>query len=188
MFRRWIAPLIIVIAIAGLWITNTRCVFACSCIMPGTPQEEITRSDAVFSGKVTQLTPAKALDGTEAIKVSFEVGQVWKGQIPQELLVETSSSSASCGYNFESGKEYLVYAYSNEGQLSVNLCSRTALLADSQQDVTALGQSTAPAAAPEASPATASSGQSTRTLMIVGGLVAVAAVAAIGGWRYTRRA
>lgn len=188
MFRRWIAPLIIVIAIAGLWITNTRCVFACSCIMPGTPQEEITRSDAVFSGKVTQLTPTKAIDGTEAIKVSFEVGQVWKGQIPQELLVETSSSSASCGYSFESGKEYLVYAYSNEGQLSVGLCSRTALLADAQQDVTALGQGTAPVAAPEASPATASSGQSNRTLMIVGGLVAVAAVAAIGGWRYTRRA
>ncbi|HEY0606178.1 MAG TPA: hypothetical protein VGD58_24870 [Herpetosiphonaceae bacterium] len=188
MFRRWISPLIIVIAIAGLWFTSTRCVFACSCIMPGTPQEEITRSDAVFSGKVTQLTPTKALDGTEAIKVSFEVGQVWKGQIPQELLVETSSSSASCGYSFESGKEYLVYAYSNEGQLSVGLCSRTALLADAQEDVTALGQSTAPVAAPEASPTVASGGQSNQTLMIIGGLVAVAAVAAIGGWRYTRRA
>lgn len=188
MFRRWISPLIIVIAIAGLWFTNTTCVFACSCIMPGTPQEEITRSDAVFSGKVTQLTPVTNQDGIGSIKVSFEVGQVWKGQIPQELLVETSDSSASCGYSFESGKEYLVYAYSNEGQLSVGLCSRTALLADAQQDITALGQSTAPSAAPEASPVAAPAAQSNQTLLLVGGLVAIAAVAAIGGWRYTRRA
>lgn len=187
MFRRWISPLIIVIAAGWLWVANTTCVYACSCIMPGTPQEEVTRSDAVFSGKVTQQTPAAGLDGSEAIKVSFEVGQVWKGQIPQELLLETSGSSASCGYTFENGKEYLVYAYSNEGQLSVNLCSRTALVADAQEDLTALGQSTVPAAAPE-TPAAESASQSSRPLAIIAGLAVVAAVAAIGGWRYTRRA
>jgi hypothetical protein len=188
MIRRWIAPLIIVI-VGSLWFASSTCVFACSCVPPQAPQEEAARSDAVFSGKVTQQTPnANLVEGTQSLKVAFEVGQVWKGSVPQQILLATSDSSASCGYTFENGKEYLVYANTVEGQLSVSLCSRTQLLADAQEDVSVLGQSTAPVAVAAEAPSAQSGGASTRQIALIAGLAVVAAAGLFGGWRYMRRA
>jgi hypothetical protein len=188
MFRRWIAPLIIVLA-GGLWFASATCVFACSCVPPQAPQEEAARADAVFSGKVTQQTPGTSLlEGGESLKVAFEVGQVWKGNVPQQILLATSGSSASCGYTFENGKEYVVYANTVEGQLSVSLCSRTRPVAEAQEDFGALGQGSAPVAVSPAPSAEAAGGGSSRQVTIIAGLAVLAAVAAFGGWRYTRRA
>ncbi|MBI2572815.1 hypothetical protein HYV86_03070 [Candidatus Woesearchaeota archaeon] len=120
---------------------------ACSCIQPGSPQESLDQATAVFVGKVIEIQPPiLPLSSTDPIKVTFEVSQVWKGDITQTTIVKTAQDSASCGYLFELGQEYIVYTYdyNQDGDLATGLCTRTALLSRAQQDVDALGTNTLP--------------------------------------------
>lgn len=118
---------------------------ACSCIMPESPQQTLQKSAAVFTGRVTGMTGE--VDGplgfggssADPVIVSFDVSRAWKGITENRVEIITAQSSASCGYRFEKGKEYLVYAYESEGKLSTGLCSRNALLADAAGDLNALG-------------------------------------------------
>jgi len=53
-------------------------------------------------------------------------------------VVTTTLSDDSCGYDFKNGQEYLVYANKSSGDnLSVSLCSRTALLSGTRNDIRA---------------------------------------------------
>ena len=51
----------------------------------------------------------------------------WKGGEQTEITVSTAKSGAACGYGFEKGKKYLVYAgKEDKGKaLHVSLCGRT---------------------------------------------------------------
>ena len=113
------------------------CAYACSCLPPGPPAEELARSSAVFAGKVTSFTAPGA--GTDTRTVTFQVSQTWKGAQQGTIVATTPRDSAGCGVEFEVGREYLVYAGTTDGKLSVSLCSRTALLSDAIADVQALG-------------------------------------------------
>jgi hypothetical protein len=119
---------------------------ACSCIPPGPPADELQKAAAVFAGEVVRMTGG---EGEGTVTVTFRVSKVWKGPQERTLVVTTPGSSASCGVSFEEGKSYLVYAHGEEGELMVNLCSRTAALSDATEDLAALGEGTAPPAGPE---------------------------------------
>ncbi|HSH80789.1 MAG TPA: hypothetical protein VLA19_19850, partial [Herpetosiphonaceae bacterium] len=138
---RWSTVLVVA---AAFLLANPTCVFACSCLPPGTPQEELGRSDAVFAGKVVGLTGRVDGGAVETVDVTFEVSQVWKGAASRTVQLQTPGSSASCGFNFEQGREYVVYASQQEGSLTSGLCSRTTLLASAADDLAALGTGTAP--------------------------------------------
>jgi hypothetical protein len=62
----------------------------------------------------------------------------------EDAEVVTAVSSATCGYNFEVGKSYLVYAGTFDGKLNVSLCSRTALIDQAGEDLQALGLGATP--------------------------------------------
>lgn len=144
MFRltRWM----VVVAVAAVFlVAKPSCVFACSCLAPGSPAEELAKSQAVFAGKVVERTP-NVVDGANPVMVTFEVSQAWKGAPNKTVRVTTPGSSASCGVDLTPGQEYLVYAGSDEaGGLQVTLCSRTNLLSSAADDVAALGAGQAPA-------------------------------------------
>ncbi len=109
--------------------------------MPGTVAEEVERADAVFVGKVVAMDIPTGLiiSSADPVRVTFSVSSVWKGSDDKTLIVITKRDSASCGYPFEEDKEYLVYAYIDEqADLHANLCSRTALLSDAQEDLALL--------------------------------------------------
>lgn len=108
---------------------------ACSCIIPGTPQEELEASSAVFAGKVLSKTGAGY-----GYRVTFEVSEAWKGVEYSEVDVETGFGGGDCGVNFEIGKSYLVYADASEGVLSANSCGRTTLLSMADADLQVLGE------------------------------------------------
>jgi hypothetical protein len=55
---------------------------------------------------------------------------VWKGEMMKDFTVTTARQSAMCGYNFEVGKKYLVYANQSGDGLMVNNCSRTTVFND----------------------------------------------------------
>ena len=57
-----------------------------------------------------------------------------------EVIVYTPAQSSACGYQFEEGQDYLVYAYSRgEDRLTTDTCTRTRKLADAQEDAKELG-------------------------------------------------
>ncbi len=100
---------------------------ACSCLAPtGKLKTQVTNAYkgavAVFSGKVVSVE--KSADENYWI-VKFAVQDSWKGIGGTEITVRTATSSAMCGYQFEDGKEYLVYAHGTAAELGVGNCSRT---------------------------------------------------------------
>ncbi|MCR2822955.1 hypothetical protein [Lederbergia panacisoli] len=125
---------------------------ACSCIPVGTVQEEVDRSTDVFSGKVVEIVDSnknkKNQSSADLLEVKFEVDKSWKGSNQSELIVYTERDSASCGFEFSLNEEYIVYANEVDGQLRVNLCSRTAQLTAATEDLNELGEGQKPVKVP----------------------------------------
>jgi hypothetical protein len=136
-------------------------VFGCTCVRlpPGniSTQELVQRaansSDAVFEGRVERielkwaLMEAKVGDSISAsveedpleLRVSFDSVRSYKGAPEKNIQVRTGIGGGDCGFDFEVGKQYLVYAFADKsGQLSTGICSGTALLEESKEDLSYL--------------------------------------------------
>lgn len=181
---RW---LVLVVVAAAVFVANPRCAYACSCLPPGPPRDALASSDAVFAGRVVKLSAplGDVVSSVDPVSVTFEVSRSWKGAQAQTVVVKTASSSASCGFNFEQGREYLVYAGTADGELQAGLCSRTQALATAAEDLAALGAGQAPAAgAPTGGSETPSqlpdTGAEQPNLTLVWYTLAAAAVAGLG--------
>jgi hypothetical protein len=119
---------------------------ACSCALEGGSRAEIVEgalsdSEAVFSGEAVDFEKGSSISApwpTET--VSFRVSEVWKGPERVTLEVSTATQGMTCGYAFEEGREYLVYAYGKQ-DLEVDLCSRTKPLSEAGADLAVLGNS-----------------------------------------------
>jgi hypothetical protein len=110
---------------------------ACSCIQPPPPAEALEQADAVFVGTVAAIDPADGPAGFPKLAVRFDLETVFKGDLDGEAVVETPESSAACGYTFEEGETYLVYAFEvGEGEgWSTSLCSRNAKAEKAEEDL-----------------------------------------------------
>jgi hypothetical protein len=111
---------------------------ACSVPAPPPPIPALAGSDAVFAGRVLEHSG----NGNE-VRCRFEVEEVWKGISDVQISVYTARSVASCGYPFEVGKRYLVYASEHNWNLRTGLGTRTQPLADAGFDIGQLGPPTA---------------------------------------------
>ncbi|WP_274365957.1 hypothetical protein [Paenibacillus thermotolerans] len=101
--------------------------YACSCAMPRTVEEEFAAMDAVFSGKAVRVDrPAEGSSGD--VTVRFEVERAWKGVDQAEVTLKTAQYEESCGFSFESGQSYLVYANKDGESWATNYCTRTAAI------------------------------------------------------------
>lgn len=114
-----------------------RAVYACSCIAPPAPNIEYSNRFAVFIGTVKHIQP----DSSSAIgnlKITFTVERSWKGVSSNEVSVFTASSSAACGYYFQTDSTYLVYADTFSAKLNTGLCTRTKKFNDASVDLSFL--------------------------------------------------
>lgn len=131
----------VLLAVAALFAGEV--LFACSCAPPPPPKKALETSAAVCLVEVTQIEEAGVNN-----KVTLKVERWWKGGTGEELVVLTSRGGASCGYGFQKGGKYLVYAHASEKDkpLNVSLCSRTRTKkdADTSGDFKELGEGTAP--------------------------------------------
>lgn len=119
--------------------------FACTCGAPNPNQSlkrqvtaALSESRAVFSGRVLEVT-----DNPEAfgVVVKLRVERHWKGSPPLEVRLFTGRGGGDCGYRFEVGERYLVYAYGpRASELSTNICQRTAKLSEAAKDLRVLGK------------------------------------------------
>lgn len=126
--------------VISLLFLNTTLVSACSCMQNAPPKESLEKATAVFAGKVVDVdVPFGIMKFIDDVKVTFEVSKIWKCPDYKTLVLTTSISDASCGYNFRQDKKYIVYAYGEENKLSTYICTRTGLLANRQKDLQELG-------------------------------------------------
>ena len=126
---------VLVLAVFGALFIIGRAGIAHACLCYSvTPYEEYRRSDAVFAGTVVSINQSSSLP------VTFDVSRVWKGPHTETIALYTPPSNPSCGYTFQIGGKYLVYANSQNGRLQTNLCSGTKPLSAAQGDVSVIDQ------------------------------------------------
>jgi len=120
-------------------ITKT---FACSCIetnesLSKKVEKAFNQSDLIISGKVIEVVivnKAKMKSSADPIIYKFEIIKTVKGKTEKEIIeIASEIGGASCGYKFELGKSYLVYARKsthfaemtkNEFDFVTSLCDR----------------------------------------------------------------
>jgi len=126
---------------------------ACCPPMKNSPKKELEQASFVFSGKVVKADPSywpsinREFPFIHIIVwetyMIFSVKEVWKGEVMSEIRIKSELSSVN--FNFEEGKEYLVYAGGNDlGSISTSTCTRTARLIDAGADLAVLGKGIRP--------------------------------------------
>ena len=130
--------------LAALGVLHAASCATCSC-RPLTSDEASQWASAVFAGRVVRIYEPgwwKTIrTGSDPLEVTFEVERVWKGDVPSKVTLETRVAAASCGYDFDRGERYVVYAH--DGQVSQ--CSGTRPIAGADEDLRLLGKGQAPA-------------------------------------------
>jgi hypothetical protein len=95
---------------------------ACTCIAPGTDDEETRRADVVFVGTVTNITEPKPGQPNTAAMLAVETA-IKGTQLNTTLTVDSPAASNLCGFHFERGKRYKVFAYKDHGVLTTHVCT-----------------------------------------------------------------
>ena len=118
---------------------------ACTCSLP-LPKDSLkkqvkkalTESRAVFAGKVLEINESPQ---AYSVVVRLKVEQSWKGLFLEEINIVTGRGGGDCGYRFEVGESYIVYAYGpSESILATDICQRTAKLTEAREDLKVLGK------------------------------------------------
>jgi hypothetical protein len=122
---------------------------ACSCPTVGSMtrigSESLTilslrNAKVVFSGEVVGI---KKIPKTRMLQIRIEVKESWKKVLPKEITITTELGG--CGYDFQVGTEYLVFANSSDdGNLSTGLCLRNRELYKATEELEILGKGNQP--------------------------------------------
>ena len=113
--------------------------WACSCAPPPSVKESFKSTNAVFTGTVLKVEdnlipspddPSVSYASSQTITIKIDISYKTADGISTSskiIKIKTASSSESCGYYFEKGKKYIVYAYRDkeDGTLWTNICTRT---------------------------------------------------------------
>jgi hypothetical protein len=112
---------------------------ACSCAGTAMPCEEYWKASAVFLGTVSYSTKATSNLGDFDVGqrvLRFNVDKAFRGVDSREVEVITGSGGGDCGYGFQLGGQYLVYAYRSDANiLSTSICSRTRPASEAAEDL-----------------------------------------------------
>jgi hypothetical protein len=108
--------------------------FACDCSAP-TDANAFEQSDAVFVGQLAGYEPPPAravMSSTDPATWTFEVSEVYKGEVASIQEVVSEVSGASCGLEIPREGEFLVFAADEgfemavgDGQYYAGLCGGT---------------------------------------------------------------
>ncbi len=124
-------------------VLNVNNVFACTCFLSPEAQsldsvvkKAYKNSSAVFVGEVIEIVQKP---NVFFVEVKFAVEQKWNDGIEKTVTVTTGKGGGDCGYSFEVGKKYLVYASNGENTLRTNICTKTAP-AENNKDIAVLNK------------------------------------------------
>jgi hypothetical protein len=151
-YRGWFSVLLargsarlyaLTLSILALWSTPA---LACKCKLQ-TVDEAKQDAVAIFEGRVTSIVdePKTESNMFPGKTVTVALVRTWRALENQEAVsVRTGESGAMCGYGFEVGVSYLVYAAGEPDKLLVTSCSRTRPLGEASEDLAALGAGVTP--------------------------------------------
>ncbi|HET7482785.1 MAG TPA: hypothetical protein VFK89_07985, partial [Actinomycetota bacterium] len=98
---------IVVVALVGALVpVGAVPAWGCSCVPRTSDARAAERAAAVFTGVVSsgdQLTD-------QTVAWSFAVDSVYKGEVHEEQEIVTSQQSSACGFSFDEGRRYLIFA------------------------------------------------------------------------------
>ncbi len=146
--------LLIAIFMAVVFLGTAQTASACSCLppQPGVSLKTQVRTSktaatAIFAGKVVSIRYSDVkMDGkpvTAYAKIAVE--RSWKGRVTEFIEVETANICCLCGYNFETGKTYIIYSTSTDPtSISVSSFSRTSEITKKSLDEKFLGKASKP--------------------------------------------
>ena len=121
--------LVLLLVVAGVVVVQAPAL-ACSCA-DWSQRQQFESADVVFSGTATAGEPVgdPPPPGEPApsrpMRWTFSVDDEQKGDVGESANVMTSGDSASCGYDFQTGRRYQVFADRQDGRLWTGLCSGT---------------------------------------------------------------
>ena len=121
--------------VAALTVALPVAARACSCTNYPDFDRAYAQSDAIFLGEVLEVTSA-APGYYDAVWATVRVEAHWKGAPPETVRVLTGANDGNCGFGFQTGERYLVYAFRGEygawggpplstGEVLTHLCWRT---------------------------------------------------------------
>jgi len=102
---------------------------------PQTAGPKTSRPSMIYSPTAPPLSSRKRV-------VRIQIAEVLNGVDPgqKEIEILTGMDGGDCGYAFQSGVDYIIYAYKNsEGRLETGICSRTRPLPQAAEDLAYLG-------------------------------------------------
>jgi hypothetical protein len=138
----------------GKPLRDLTCVFAvpalsassalsCTCAPKPSVGRASSQSDAVFVGRVIawhnveiEFAPGQTPSGYSFV---FEVERLFKGALSSEVAVLTGIGRGDCGYPFQVGEKYLVYASYTKKGVETNICTRTTNISRADADLAELG-------------------------------------------------
>ncbi|MBR0661228.1 pentapeptide repeat-containing protein [Neoroseomonas oryzicola] len=88
------------------------------------PELAVMERDLVFRGRVVAVEENDDGAAPRTQRTTFEVLQVWKGALPDRVVVRTNVDSASCGTTFSVGDEETVFGSRHRGEIGTGYCSR----------------------------------------------------------------
>jgi hypothetical protein len=110
-----------VLALAGT-LAHAPNAWACTCVVPGTPQQLFSHADAVFVGTVSHVSTP---DSNGDVVAQMSVTEVYKGTVPGSTGVHTVRDVADCGVAFVRGARYAVFAKTTHGFYRADICTGT---------------------------------------------------------------
>lgn len=125
-------PIAAAFALFALALPGTT--LACTCIQNLDVPRAVDKSTRVFRGTVTAI---ERHDGMLQ-RVTFQVSEHFKGAPATIVQVENHASGPMCGYPFQQGIEYVVYAHGEDRQLQTSSCSRTTVAVEPSSELDAL--------------------------------------------------
>ncbi len=132
------------LVLMNAWVEPAK---ACKCAHPKpSPLQALKQADAVFIGKVTEITIQRTPEGYRQRRLKIEASKTWKGITSKNVFVTTGFGQGDCGFPFVKGKTYVVYAsrFKENKQLHTNVCMRTRPLEEAREDLKLLGPAKAP--------------------------------------------
>ena len=137
-------------ALAAAVLAAPRPAAACSCAPPPPPAESLAAADAVLLGEVAKVEQTADAGSAGRLDVVVEVERWFKGEGGARAEMITAASTAACGFPFEEGRRYLIYATETEdGALQVSLCSRSRPAEQATEDLEELSGAPEPETEPE---------------------------------------
>lgn len=135
------------VLLAGQMLVPAGLLFSCTCAPPSPElttrwalaEHSVSSTPVIFEGRVDHIelrgwpikpVPGNTVSAIPRIIATFSDVRLYRGQT-KSFVVETGIGGGDCGYPFETGRSYLVYAWKEDsGQLSTGICSATRPLAD----------------------------------------------------------